>query len=277
MRGIRHGVVFVASLAVLATGAASAGDFDHSYARYTEALRSVRPPLVNYAGLKQNRRVLDLAVAEFATPAAAGEPRWTREERMAFWINAYNAFTLKAIVDRYPIRSPWLTLQPRNSIRQIDGVWTDLRWQAAGREVTLDDIEHRILRPIFRDARVHFAVNCASISCPPLDAQPYRPGTLDVQLDAAARAYLASRDGVRVDGQTLLVSSILKWYGDDFVADYAPLAPTGPLAADRAILGVITRYGPAAAVQLARSGRARIRFLDYNWSLNDIGRPPDSR
>jgi hypothetical protein len=102
---------------------------------------------------------------------------WSRAQQMAFWINAYNAFTLRAIVDHYPIEGSRFSLHPRNSIRQIDGVWTSLAWKAAGRTVTLDDIEHRILRPTFREPLVHFAVNCASVSCPPLapGAVPARP------------------------------------------------------------------------------------------------------
>lgn len=268
----RWGVLLRLGLTVLLSAVVFARDFDHSYGPYSEALRYVRPPRVDYAGLVKNRAVLDRAVAEFAAPGAADESRWSREQRMAFWINAYNAFTLRAIIDHYPIQSAWFTLQPRNSIRQIDGVWTGLKWQAAGRTVTLDDIEHGILRPTFKDARIHFAVNCASISCPPLAAQPYRPETLDAQLDAAARAYLGSREGLRVEGETLLVSSIFKWYGEDFVAGYSPIAPDGGTATERAILGVVIKYGPADAAQLARTGRARIRFQDYNWSLNDVER-----
>ncbi len=250
----------------------AANGFDHAYAAYRQVLRHVHPPRVDYAALKADRAALDRAVAEFSSRAAADEPRWGRERRVAFWINAYNAFTLRAIVDHYPIQSRWLTLQPRNSIRQIDGVWTDLTWRAAGRNVTLDDVEHRILRPTFKDARIHFAVNCASISCPPLAAQPYRPETLDAQLNDAARAYLASPEGLRVDGETLLVSSIFKWYGVDFVAEYAPLAPGARAANERAILGAVIRHGPRDAARIAQSGRARIAFLDYNWSLNDVVR-----
>lgn len=256
----------------LATGI-RANDFDHGYAAYAAILRQhVRLPRVDYAALKANRAALDRVVAQFASPAASHEPRWTREQRMAFWINAYNAFTLRVIVDHYPIESGWLTVQPRNSIRQIDGVWTTLKWQAAGRTVTLDDIEHRILRPTFKDARIHFAVNCASISCPPLAAQPYRPETLDAQLIEAARQYLASPEGVRVESERLLVSSIFKWYGDDFIPEYAPLMSSAREPKERATLGVITKHGPPAAVQLARSGRATIGFLDYNWALNDVAR-----
>ena len=198
------------------------------------------------------------------------ERGWTRDQRLAFWINAYNAFTLRAIVDHYPIRSPWLTLQPRNSIRQIDGVWTKLTWRAAGRTLTLDDIEHKILRPEFKEPRVHFAINCASVGCPPLAADPYRPATLDAQLDAAARRYLASAQGLRIDGDTLLVSKILEWYGEDFVARFAPDAAGTPDRLERAVRAVVERFGPPAAAELARKPATRIRFLDYDWSLNDV-------
>jgi len=185
---------------------AGASSFDHRYPAHADVLaRYVRVPGVDYAALKADRGRLDRAIAEFNAPSASGEAGWSREQRMAFWINAYNAFTLRAIVDHYPIRNGWLTLQPRDSIRQIDGVWTKLTWQAAGRTVTLDDIEHRILRPTFKDARMHFAVNCASVRCPPLAATPYRPETLGSQLDEAARIYLASPEGLRVDGETLRV------------------------------------------------------------------------
>jgi len=256
--------------ATVAGGVLRADEFDHDYATYAAVLRAhVVPPRVDYRALKANRSTLDGVVAEFDSPAARGEPGWSREQRLAFWINAYNAFTLRAIVDHYPIQSGTLTLQPRNSIRQIDGVWTKLTWRAAGRTVTLDDIEHRIVRPEFKDARIHFAVNCASISCPPLAAEPYRARTLDGQLDAAARTYLGSPEGLRIDGDTLRVSSIFKWYGGDFLPGYAALVPGARERTERAILGAILKFGPAAAAARARIGTAPLRYLDYNWSLND--------
>lgn len=247
--------------------------FDHEYVAYADVLkRHVRYPRVDYAALKADRARLDRAVAEFASPASAGERGWSREQRMAFWINAYNAFTLRAIVDHYPIRSAWLTVYPRNSIRQIDGVWTEVKWQAAGRTVSLDEIEHGILRPTFKDARIHFAVNCASVSCPPLAGEPYRPKTLSAQLDQAGRRYLASEEGLQIDGEAFRVSSIFKWYGDDFIGQHARLAPGTGDARERAILGAVVRYGPSAAANLARSGRSSIGYLSYDWSLNDIQR-----
>ena len=262
-----------AALVAQSTGRTGADAFDHEYRAFAHVLEThVRYPRVDYAALKGNRTLLDRVTAEFDAPAAKGEPSWTREQRIAFWINAYNAFTLRAIVDHYPIRGGWLTVYPRSSIRQIDGVWTSLKWRAAGRTVTLDDIEHGILRPVFKDARIHFAVNCASISCPPLATEPYRSRTLDAQLDDAARRFLASGEGLRVDGETLRVSSLFKWYGDDFIERYAPGVPGSRGARERAILGAIVKYGPADAARRARTGAAAIRYLDYDWSLNDIQR-----
>ena len=274
MRGVRLAVnVIVLAGTLLTVTPVAAENFDHSFLAYAGVLsRFVDTIRVDYAALRDDRAQLDDVVASLDAPLAGGEPSWSRYQRMAFWINAYNAFTLQVIVDYYPIRSGWFTLLPRNSIRQIDGVWTDLRWRAAGRDLTLDDIEHGILRSEFRDPRIHFAINCASIGCPPLASQPYRAETLDAQLDEAARTYLAIPEGLRDDGDDFLVSSILDWYGDDFVERFAPAIPGDRHPKERAILGVIAVYGPAALSARAKTGRPGIRFLDYNWSLNDTAR-----
>jgi len=129
--------------------------FDQGYADYARLLaRHVQGSGVAYAALKADRGALEQVIAQFDAPAAREEAGWAREQRMAFWINAYNAFTLRAIVDAYPIQPRWFTRQPRNSIRQIPDVWTTQRWRAAGRAVSLDDIEHQVLRPGFKDARI---------------------------------------------------------------------------------------------------------------------------
>ena len=161
-------------------------------------------------------------------------------------------------------------MAPRNSIRQISGVWDRLQWTVAGQRMTLDHIEHDILRPQFKEPLVHFAINCASVSCPIVAREPYRADRLQTQLETAARRFLASALGLTVTDTTLSVSSIFKWYGGDFVARFRDRAPAGGADTDRAILGVIIGYGPPAAAALAESGRARVRFLDYDWSLNDI-------
>ncbi len=249
--GARPSIVSVLVFAV-AVGAATRGaeeGFDHSYTSYAALLTAiVRGPRVDYKTLVSAKQHLEAVARAFGSPPESAERRWTKQERIAFWINAYNVFTLEAIADRYPI----------GGIRQIPGVWTDLRFRVASRDLSLDDIEHRILRPEFKDARVHFAINCASVSCPALREEPYVASRLDAQLDEAARRYLASPLGLQVRGVTLHVSSIFKWYGEDF-------GPAG-------VLGAIGTYGPPAAQQVARSGDGRVRFLRYDWSLNDTAR-----
>lgn len=268
------GAVLAALLACPQTSS-PASTFDRDYQAYATLLAAhVEGDRVDYRALQSNRAALDAVVKGFAQVGEADLAGWSRADQMAFWINAYNALTLQVIVDHYPIRGRFFSVAPRNSIRQIDGVWTKTTWPVAGRRVTLDDIEHAILRPVYGDARIHFAVNCASVSCPPLALEPYRGATLDAQLDEAARTYLASSQGVVVRGDTLRVSSIFKWYGEDFVEGYASPGPARGSSTDRAILGVVGRYGPEAARQLAASGRARVQFLAYDWSLNDVNRGP---
>lgn len=255
--------------AISPPGARSAVPSDLRFTAYRELLgRVVHDVRVDYRAIVADRAALDRIVAEFAEVPAATERGWDAPDRIAFWINAYNLFTLRAIVDHYPIHGSWFSRAPRNSIRQIDGVWTTLEWRAAGRDVTLDQIEHGILRPEFGDARVHMAVNCASKGCPPLRGEPYVAADLDRQLDDAARRYLASPAGARVAGNQLLVSRIFEWYGGDFVRHYAAMHPGAGSATDRAIRGFVERYGPPSAVEAAKA-ESTIRFLDYDWSLND--------
>jgi hypothetical protein len=226
---MKHGLGIAGLLlAVAFVAGAGADGFDHEYSSYAKLLNEhVHVVVVDYTALKEHRDALSKVMADFAEATPDQERGWSRDARLAFWVNAYNLFTLRAIVDHYPIRSSLLTWQPRNSIRQIDGVWTRLTWQAAGRTLTLDDIEHKILRAEFKEPRIHFAINCASISCPVVAPEPYVAARLDQQLDEAARRYLASPEGLRIDRDTLHVSSILRWYGEDFVERFAPMAPEG--------------------------------------------------
>ena len=278
-RGRRRGLVSTALIQALLLSASPAGtgltaqttEFDHDYRAYAQLLRDyVSGALVDYATLARDRHALEVVATELGQVSEADLDAWSREHRLAYWINAYNIFTLKAIVDNYPIRGSWFSLSPRNSIKQIDGVWDRLTWKAGGREVTLDQIEHEILRPGFDEPRIHFAVNCASSSCPPIRSEPYRVDLLDRQLMLAARDFLASDLGMQVSGSTLRVSRIFDWYGDDFIPQFAHLVDADRSEKERAILGIIAKYGPTEAATLAQEGRAEIRFLKYDWGLNDL-------
>jgi hypothetical protein len=274
MRSFRRTVLVIAcAVGMTATEAATApaAGFDHAYQEYAALLaRHVRDGRVDYRGLVADRAALAAVAASFGGVDAATERAWPRDERLAFWINAYNLFTLQAIVDHYPIQAGWFTLGPRNSIRQIGGVWDRLTWRVAGRQVTLDDIEHRILRPEFKEPRIHFAVNCASVGCPPLRSEPYRAGTIGAQLDANARAYLASPLGLRVEAGRLMVTSILTWYGGDFIDRFGASPGPSRTPAESAILRIVEAFGPSQAATLARDPAVQIGFLDYDWTLNDV-------
>jgi len=246
--------------------------FDHTYAKYHRLLRKhVVMTRVNYTTLKQERSTLNDVVQAFSQTTESDFTSWSTPRQLAFLINAYNIFTLQAIVDHYPIERRWFDFwNPANSIKQISGVWSTFRWQLAGSQMSLDDIEHSVLRRNYSEPRIHFAVNCASISCPPLRASPYVDVRLERQLTLATRDFLASNEGIRVEGDYLYVSKLFDWYGDDFVADYDNLVEVPGTARDRAIAGIVAKYGPSTASQVAQSGRARIRFLPYDWSLNDL-------
>jgi|AntAceMinimDraft_11_1070367.scaffolds.fasta_scaffold00096_22 hypothetical protein len=172
-------------------------------------------------------------------------------QQQAYWINLYNALTVQLILENPDV----------SSIREIKSGWFSLGpWAREvvmidGDALTLDDIEHRILRPIFGDPRVHFGVNCASIGCPNLGAEPYLASTLGQQLDEATRTFINNPRGVSITGNTLTLSSIFKWYGDDFGEDPA------------ARIAWIGRYAsPALAAQL-EGWDGRVRY-DYDWTLN---------
>ena len=279
----RIGTVLLVGATVVLVGATVAGgsaaiggqsnSFDHSYRAYGAVLRAhVVGTRVDYAELKKNRASLDAVVTELGQVNALQMAGWTREQQIAYLINAYNTFTLQAIIDHYPIQARWFrwfTFTPKNSIKQIDGVWTTLRWRVAGADMTLDEIEHDTLRKEYGEPRIHFAVNCASVSCPPIRREPYVADRLDRQLILAARDFLATDLGLQVDGETLRVSSIFNWYGEDFIDTYARLIDAERSATERAILGVVAKYGPSEASELAQEGVARIRFQRYDWSLND--------
>ena len=269
--------LFVTPGPIPVAGLSETGTIDHFYRDFGKLLRQhVFGVRVDYAALEGNRDDLDAIVETFGQVTELEFDRWSGEQQIAYLINAYNAFTLQAIVDHYPIDAGWFSFlrwAPRNSIKQIDGVWTKRRWPAAGVEITLDELEHERLRARYAEPRIHFAINCAAISCPPLRQEPYVAERLDRQLIVAARDFLASPDGLRVEGTTILASRVFDWFGDDFIEEYSHLVDGPGSDRDRAVLGIVAQYGPAAASQLAQSGNARLRFLPYDWGLNDRESP----
>jgi hypothetical protein len=251
--------------------AQSAG-FDHGHAAWTallrkhvRLLRGGQATQVAYAGFKADRAALKAYLDSLSavTPATFGG--WTRAERQAFLTNAYNAFTVELILTRYPdlksikdlgslLNSPW---KPK---------WVSL----LGTKVSLDDIEHAMLRKRgdYDDPRVHFAVNCASIGCPALREEAFVAARLDAQMDEQTLRFMSDRTRNRFNPQRgrLELSKIFDWYGEDFRLGHRGIASLPAFAA---------RYADQLADAPAdrdriRAGGVDIAFIDYDWALNDV-------
>jgi hypothetical protein len=194
---------------------------------------------VNYAGIKKNFIQLDKAIAYFQdnTPQSA----WSNSKKLAYWINAYNLFTIKLIVDNYPV----------TSIKNIAGgkPWDKKFIQLDGKTMSLNDIENGIIRKQFNEPRIHFAVNCASISCPKLANEEYTSSNLNTLLDKQAKRYINDMNENSLAGKTIQISSIFDWYQGDFVGGVIPF---------------LNKFSKSK-IRLD----AKITYKEYNWNLNN--------
>jgi hypothetical protein len=213
---------------------------------------------VAYAALaRDGRPALAAYLDALSATCAADYERWSREERLAFWINVYNAFTVELILDHYPVASirkiGWL---PGAAFRRRFIPMPGLK----GGDVSLDDVEHGTLRRDFREPRIHFALVCAARSCPALRNEAYRAADLDRQLDDQGRAFLADARRNRFDAatNTLRLSRIFDWFRADF----------------EAAAGSVRAYAARYLDDPDATGPdVEIEFLDYDWSLNDQATP----
>lgn len=213
---------------------------------------------VDYASLKRSAGDLIRYTQTLALMNPSAYQQWSNPEKIAFWINAYNALTLKSIIEKYPV----------SSIKKISGVWNRKTHQIMGKAMTLDDIEHQILRKQFNEPRIHMALVCASKSCPPLLNQPYTGVALNTQLNGRAQAFVSESSNFRIDPSKNIVylSSLFKWYGQDFEKQYGTSAFQGSTK-ERAALHFLSNYISRDANYL-KTEKYQIRYLDYDWSLN---------
>lgn len=212
--------------------------------------RHVQDGAVDYQGFKKDEAALDRYLVLLAMTNPADLPE---KARLALYINLYNASTVKLILDHFKDG------KPPASIKKIGGLFSS-PWKLSfvrigGRVLSLDEVEHGIIRRQFREPRIHFAVNCASRSCPPLLPEAYEGERIDGQLEKSTRNFLADQAQNYLDGSTLYLSAIFKWYGADFgndPASFVRMHSTGTLKE-----------------QLAAIGRdVTVKYLDYDWSLN---------
>ena len=208
---------------------------------------------IPYSGVSTSDR--DALAADLSRLASLPISAYSRREQFAFWVDLYNELTAKLVLDHYPL----------SSIKDIDispglfasGPWRKKVIAIEGEILSLDDIEHRILRPIWRDPRIHYAVNCAALGCPNLLPSAFTAGNAEILLDQAARDYVNDPRGAAVARGRLTVSSIYIWYKADFGGT------------DRGVIDHLRRYaGPELAAALA--GIDRVSGDRYDWRLNDL-------
>jgi hypothetical protein len=233
--------------------------------------------LVDYASLKNGRSNLDLFVSSLAGLDRGLYESWDNSGKIAFWINAYNGLTLKLIIDNYPIKSSRLksVVFPTNSIRQISGAWEEIFFEVMGEAVTLDSIEHKILRSGFDEPRIHMALVCAAISCPVLRNEPYSADRLEQQLEDQALRFIANPLKFQVDRESGVVrlSAIFDWFAGDFIAVYGTGDPPGKRSEKtQAVLNFVSRYVSEEDRVYIETGDYEVKHLDYDWTLNE--QPP---
>ncbi|MFQ5544738.1 MAG: DUF547 domain-containing protein [Acidiferrobacterales bacterium] len=229
--------------------------FLETYVRhYPDGINRVRYASVTDAA----KSVLDDYAADLAAiPISV----YNRAEQRAYWINLYNALTVKVILEHYPVKSireisGWFTIGPWR------GPWNKKLITVEGKKLSLNDIEHRILRPIWRDPRIHYGVNCASIGCPNLRDEAFTAVNAEALLTRAAREYINNPRGAQIKHGRLIVSSIYTWFQEDFEDS------------DEGVIRHLQLYaGPPLASALART--TRIADDQYDWALNDVMSVPE--
>ncbi|KAF3996529.1 DUF547 domain-containing protein [Glaciimonas immobilis] len=249
--------------------------FDHSswdslLKKHVIYVREGQATQVDYAGFKADRGALEHYLASTSAIARPEFDKWSKSAQLAFLINAYNAWTVALVLTRYPdvasikdlgsfLQSPW-----KKSFIPLLG---DTR--------SLDDVEHGLIRGSgrYNDPRIHFALNCASIGCPALRPEAYTAERLNAQLEDATQQFLSDRTRNRFDKNTLKVSSIFKWYREDFEKGWRGANSVGQfLTIYRQPLGLDLEVANRLS-----AGEIAIDFLDYNWHLNAITEPRQSR
>lgn len=215
-----------------------------------------RVAYARWHGSQADRQKLEAVIGSMVSQKPSA---MTRDDAFAFWANLYNAVTLKVILDNYPVKSIRdikSTGTGLFDIKSYIGPWRTKRVDVEGRELSLDDIENAILRPRFKDPRVHYSINCASLGCPNLQPKPWSGASLSADLDAAASAYINDPRGVAVGANgTVTVSSIYNWFQGDFGGSKA---------------GVFTHLRKFASPELAAKLKDKASYRDdYDWGLNE--------
>ncbi len=234
--------------------------FDHTHQSYHQILQKhvvVDGPqtYVNYKSLNKESQTFDQYLLSLSQVSANEYQKFSKDDKLAFLINAYNAFTIKLILNNYPVKS----------IKDIGHLfknsWKIKFFTLLGEQRNLDNIEHDMIRKNFKEPRIHFAVVCASIGCPPLMPRAYRGKTLEHQLTQAAKNFLLDSKKNRLDVQkkTLYLSKIFKWYGGDFIKKFGSV--------ENYIAGIMSDDPKVSA--MIKDKKFEVIYNHYDWNLNE--------
>jgi hypothetical protein len=269
--GMRYAIrTIIAAMLLAAANAALAFDQNHSawdalLKRHVSVAQDGSSSRADYAGFRADQSALQVYLDGLSSATQTEYRGWTREQQLAFLVNAYNAFTVRLVLTRYP---------DLKSIKDLGSLlkspWKKEFFTLLGAERSLDDVEHGLIRApgAFNEPRIHFALNCASIGCPMLRDRAYVAERLDSQLEDSVRRFLGDRSRNRYDpaSKALEVSRIFDWYKVDFEKGNRGTS---------SVPQFLARYADfladgAAARALVREGQAQVRYLDYDWTLNDF-------
>lgn len=243
---MKRSLVAVCSFVVLSSWALA---FDHSHAAFTSLLQKhVAPAGVDYKDFKKDQAPLKAYLGDLAKVKESEFSSWSVGERLAFLINLYNATTINVVLEHYPIRSF------KSEVGGKDGPWKLKTVSVFGKTVSLDDLEHKMIRQKFNEPRIHFALNCASDGCPALRAEAFKSANLSRQLGEQTVGFLADSSKNKVTPNKIQLSPIFDWFKEDFVKRSG------------SVKAFLNPYYKSFDVT---KSKANITYTNYGWSLND--------
>jgi hypothetical protein len=238
---------------ILLATPALAAEFDHTHALLDTVLAQyVKDARVDYVTLKAHPQDLNRYLDQVVAVSKSEFKKWDEPQQIAFLSNAYNAYTLRLIIDHYPVKS----IKDIGSF--FKGPWDQPVVKLFGETTDLNAVEHKILRVDYAEPRIHFSLVCAAKGCPPLRSEAYVGNRLDDQLADQAKRFLANPEKNRIaaDSRTVYLSPIFKWYGKDFKKQSG------------SVLAALKPYWPGDSGTLVQND-FKIRYTDYDWSLNE--------
>lgn len=254
-------VIFILSIEIVMADAFDYTEWNNILQQHVSSINNGKETRVNYAAIAADPQPLNNFLTKLSSISQQQFDQWQTNDQLAFLINTYNAWTIELIV-----KSP----SDIKSIKDL-GNWFNSPWSREfiplfGHQRSLDYIEHQLIREPgrFNEPRIHFAVNCASIGCPALSPVAYQGNTIQQQLEQATKIFLSDRSRNRIDGDKLALSSIFKWYREDFERGWQGYTSLEQFLADYSHALILSSH----QINQLKSGALAIEYLDYNWRLN---------